>query len=132
MKGRSGKTQRTIGVVTCARSDFGHYLPLLQKLESHSAFRLKIFATGMHLSHRFGYTINSIHEHGFQIAERVRMNFDEYSPEAMVKSMGVGLMGFASLFRKVKPDLLLVLGDRYEMYTAALASVPFNILIAEI
>ena len=81
-------------------------------------------------SAEFGSPIRVVEADGFAIAERVEMLVSSDSPEGTAKSMGLGTIGFAQAFARTRPDLLLVLGDRFEMHAAALAAVPFRIPMA--
>jgi len=123
---------RTIGVVTVARSDYGIYLPILRRIQADPELRLKLFVSGMHLSPEFGLTVKMIEADGFEIAERVEMLLSSDTPEGIAKSMGLGIMGFSQAFAHQCPDMLTVLGDRFEMYAAALAALPFKIPVAHI
>ena len=123
---------KTIGVVTVARSDYGIYLPVLKAIQSTDSLDLQLYVAGMHLSPDFGSTVQAIEADGFPIQERIEMLVASDSPEAIAKSMGLGLLGFAQAFSRCRPDVLLVLGDRFDMYTAALAALPFNIPVAHI
>ncbi len=123
---------KTIGVVTSARSDYGIYLPILRKIQADGGFNLKLLVSGMHLSPEFGMTIKTIEADGFDIIDRIETLLSSDSPGGIAKSMGIGVMGFAQAFTRFHPDILMVLGDRYEMYTAALAALPFKIPIAHI
>lgn len=123
---------RTIGVVTTSRADYGIYLPVLRRLTREPSLETRLFVTGMHLSPEFGMTVEAIEADGFAIQERVQMLLSSDTPEAIAKSMGLGTIGFAQAFARWKPDILLVLGDRFEMHAAAVAAVPFKIPIAHI
>lgn len=123
---------RRIGVVTTARSDYGIYRPLLHRLHADADIDLRVLVTGMHLSPEFGLTVKAIEADGFPIAERVEMLLASDSPEGIAKSIGLGVIGFAQAYARVRPDILIVLGDRFEMYAAALAAVPFTIPIAHL
>ncbi|MBA2271764.1 MAG: UDP-N-acetylglucosamine 2-epimerase (hydrolyzing) [Chthoniobacterales bacterium] len=123
---------RTIGVVTVARSDYGIYLPMLRLIQADPELRLALFVTGMHLSPEFGRTVQTIEEDGFEIAERIEMLVSSDTPQAIAKSTGLGLIGFAQAFVNSRPDILVVLGDRFEMMSAALAALPFKIPVAHI
>ena len=123
---------RTIGVVTVARSDYGIYRPILRRIRLHPELRLSLLVSGMHLSPEFGMTARAIEVDGFEIAERVEMLVASDSPEAIAKSMGLGLIGFGQVYARRRPDILVVLGDRFEMHAAALAALPFNIPLAHI
>ncbi|PIQ84425.1 MAG: UDP-N-acetylglucosamine 2-epimerase (hydrolyzing) [Candidatus Omnitrophica bacterium CG11_big_fil_rev_8_21_14_0_20_63_9] len=123
---------RRIGIVTCSRSDAGIYLPLLRAIQEDPALALDIVATGMHLSPEFGLTVRQIEEAGFTVRERVESLLSSDTPEGIGKSMGMGVVGFAQLFTRWRPDLLVVLGDRFDMYPAALAALPFRIPVAHL
>jgi len=123
---------RTVGVVTVARSDYGIYLPVLRKIREEADLRLHLIASGMHLSPEFGATVRVIEANGFEVGERVEMLLSSDSPEGVAKSVGLGVIGFAQSFARLRPDVLVVLGDRFEMYAAALAALPFKIPVAHI
>jgi len=123
---------RTIAVVTVARSDYGIYLPLLRAIEADPELRLQLLVSGMHLSPEFGLQVKMIEADGFEIAERVEMLLSSDTPEGIAKSIGLGVIGFAQVFARTRPDILVVLGDRFEMYAAALAALPFKIPVAHI
>ncbi|MQF67081.1 UDP-N-acetylglucosamine 2-epimerase (hydrolyzing) [SAR202 cluster bacterium AD-802-F09_MRT_200m] len=123
---------RTVGVVTVARSDYGIYLPILRRMGQEPELRIHLIVSGMHLSPEFGLTVNSIEDDGFEIGDRVEMLLSSDTPEGIAKSMAMGTMGFAQSFSQNRPDILLVLGDRFEMHSAAVAALPFNIPVAHI
>ena len=123
---------RTIGVVTVARSDYGIYRPVLQRIQEDSGLDLHLFVTGMHLSPEFGMTVQAIEQDGFEISDRVEMLLSSETPEGIAKSMGLGTLGFAQAYARSQLDILLVLGDRFEMHAAVVAALPFNIPVAHI
>jgi UDP-hydrolysing UDP-N-acetyl-D-glucosamine 2-epimerase len=123
---------RSIGVVTVARSDYGSYRPILRRIAADADLRLMVFAGGMHLSPEFGLTVRDIERDGYPIVERIEMLLSSDSPEGVSKAIGLGVIGFAQAFARSRPDLLLVLGDRFEMFAAAAAALPFNIPLAHI
>jgi len=124
--------KRRIGVVTVARSDYGIYLPILRKIQQDPELELVLIAGGMHLSPEFGLTVNTLEADGFHPAAKVEMLLSSDSPEGVAKSLGVGVIGFSQAFAQLKPDLLLLLGDRFEMMAAAVAALPFKIPMAHI
>jgi UDP-hydrolysing UDP-N-acetyl-D-glucosamine 2-epimerase len=124
--------KRRIGVVTVARSDYGIYLPILRRIQEEPDLELLLLVGGMHLSPEFGMTVNILEADGFKSAARVEMLLSSDSPEGIAKSVGVGVMGFAQAYAQLKPDLLLMLGDRFEMLSAAVAALPFKIPVAHI
>jgi UDP-hydrolysing UDP-N-acetyl-D-glucosamine 2-epimerase len=121
---------RTIGVVTTSRADYGIYRPVLHAIQEDPGLRLRLLVSGTHLSPQFGFTVKEIEADGYEIAERIEILIASDTPEAVAKSMGLALMGFAQVFNRWQPDILLVSGDRFEMLSAALAAVPFNFPIA--
>jgi len=123
---------RTISVVTVGRSDWGLYLPILEALRSAPDLQLHLIASGAHLVAGHGRTDETIATDGFTIHDRVQMLLASDSPAAIAASMGLGTIGFAQVYERVRPDLLLVLGDRFEMHAAALAAVPLRIPIAHV
>ncbi len=123
---------RSIGVVSTSRADYGIYLPLLKSLQADPEFALKLYVSGTHLSPEFGLSVRSIEADGFEIAERVEVVLSSDTPQSIAISMGLGLIGFGQSFSKYRPDILVVLGDRYEMLVAALAALPFKIPVAHL
>lgn len=121
-----------IGVVTVGRSDYGIYQPVLRRIQADPDLQLNLMVTGMHLSPEFGFTIKDVEADGFAIGDRVEMLLSSDSPEAIAKSMGLGIIGMAQAYARRQPDILVVLGDRFEMYAAAVAALPFGIPVAHI
>ena len=123
---------RTIAVVTVARSDYGIYLPILRRIQSNPDLQLTLLVTGMHLAPEFGATVRMIEADGFEIGERIEMLLASDTPTGIAKSMGIGVMGFADVFSRFRPDILMVLGDRFETITAPLAALPYKIPVAHL
>jgi len=123
---------RTIGVVTTSRADYGMYLPLLRNIQADSELELHLIVAGMHLLPEFGTTVNEIEADGFEVADRVNVDLAGDSPEDISRSMGLSTIGFAQSYARFRPDILVVLGDRFEMHAAALAALPFKIPVAHI
>jgi UDP-hydrolysing UDP-N-acetyl-D-glucosamine 2-epimerase len=123
---------RKIGIVTAARSDYGIYLPLLKRINQEPELQLFLVVAGMHLSPEFGLTVENIRADGFQISEQVEMLISSDSPEGIAKSMGLGTICFAQAYGRIQPDIVVLLGDRFEMHAAAVAALPFKIPIAHI
>jgi UDP-hydrolysing UDP-N-acetyl-D-glucosamine 2-epimerase len=124
--------KRTIGVVSGARADFGLYRPILRAILAEPALELRLLVCGMHLAADFGHTVDEIVAEGFPIAERIETLLASDTPAGVAKSMGLGVAGFAQSYARARPDILLLLGDRYEMFAAATAALPFVIPIAHI
>ncbi|MBC8506119.1 MAG: UDP-N-acetylglucosamine 2-epimerase (hydrolyzing) [Chloroflexi bacterium] len=123
---------RTIGIVSVGRSDYGIYTPLLRKIQADEDLNLHLIVAGMHLSPEFGYTVQYIEADGFEIGEKVEMLVSSNTPQGVAKSLGLGIIGFSQALEHVRPDILIVLGDRFEMYSAALAALPYKIPVAHI
>ena len=121
-----------IMAVTVARSDYGIYKPIFKRLQSDPEIELSLLVTGMHLSPEFGLTVKAIEDDGFHIAGRVEMLLSSDTPEGISKSIGLGIIGISQVLTSSRPDLIIVLGDRFEMYAAAVATLPFNIPLAHI
>jgi UDP-hydrolysing UDP-N-acetyl-D-glucosamine 2-epimerase len=126
-------TARSIGVVTVGRSDYGIYRPILRELASRRCMDALLFVGGAHLLEKFGSTVDEIERDGFAIAERVPMlDEDGDAPADAASAIGRGVTAFAEAFDRQRPDLLLVLGDRYEMFAAGIAALPLGIPVAHI
>jgi UDP-hydrolysing UDP-N-acetyl-D-glucosamine 2-epimerase len=123
---------RTIGVVTIARSDYGPYLSVLRKIQEDPDLELYLIAGGMHFSPEYGMTAEAIEQDGFNIDERVEFLLSSDTPQGIAKSMGLGTIGFAQAYARRCPDILLVLGDRFEMHAAVVAAIPFKLPVAHI
>jgi len=119
-------------VVTTSRSDYGIYRSLLEAIRKDPALDLRLVVSGTHLSAHHGSTVRAIEEDGFDIAERIEILLSSDTPQGISKSIGLGVIGFAQLFDRWRPDIMVVLGDRFEMHAAALAALPFRIPIAHI
>jgi GDP/UDP-N,N'-diacetylbacillosamine 2-epimerase (hydrolysing) len=124
--------RRVIGVVTVSRSDYGHLVPVLEAIRDAPDLDLRLFVAGMHLSGDFGRTVEAIEADRWPIAERVAMLEASDTPEAVAVSTGRGVVGFARAYARQRPDLLLVLGDRFEMLAAAVAALPFALPLAHV
>ena len=114
--------KKKIYVVTGSRADYGLMQNLINKFHKDKNIDLKIFATGMHLSPEFGNTYKEILKDGFKIEKKVKILNCSDTPTAISKSTGLGVMSFGKIFNTYKPDLLIVLGDRYEIMAAVMAA----------
>lgn len=123
---------RRIAVVTGARADYGIYRPVLKAICAQSTLDLQLLVCGAHLSADFGHTVDAIAADGFPIAARIKTLEKDDSPTGIATSMANGLRGFGKAYARLRPDLILVLGDRYEMFAAAAAALPFALPLAHI
>lgn len=126
---------KKITVVTGTRAEYGLLIPVMRAIQNHPQLNLSIIATGMHLSHNHGYTINEIAKDGFEIDAAVDMHLENSigAPGASIsRSLGVGMIGIARVFDQVEPDIVLILGDRGEALIATITALHMNIPIAHI
>jgi GDP/UDP-N,N'-diacetylbacillosamine 2-epimerase (hydrolysing) len=121
-----------VGLVTFARSDYGTCSPILRAIQSDPALSLHLIVSGMHLSSEFGYTVREIEADGFEIADRVEMLVSSDTAHGAAASLGLGTIGFAGSLDRFRPDVLLLIGDRLELLSAACASLPFNVPLAHV
>jgi UDP-hydrolysing UDP-N-acetyl-D-glucosamine 2-epimerase len=124
--------KRRIAVVTVGRSDYGIYYPLLRAIQNDPDCELCLIVGGAHLSLFHGSTVSEIERDGFEIRARVPMLLSDDSPESVSMSVGVGVVNFASAYNAVRPDILVLLGDRFEMLAAAVSALPLRIPLAHI
>lgn len=120
---------KKICIITATRAEYGLLKPLMNKLQESDQFELQIVATGAHLSPEFGLTYRFIESDGFQINDKVEMLLSSDTPTGIVKSMGLAQIGFADIFNRLRPDAIVILGDRYEMLSVASAAAIFTIPI---
>jgi UDP-hydrolysing UDP-N-acetyl-D-glucosamine 2-epimerase len=125
-------SRRKVCIVTGTRAEYGLLHLLMKEIANDTELELQIVATGMHLSPEFGLTYQIIEDDGFEINEKVEMLLSGDTPVAITKSIGLATIGFADAFERLKPDLLVVLGDRYEMLAAAQSAMVARIPIAHI
>ena len=124
--------KRKICVVTGTRAEYGLLHWLMDGINKSTKLDLQIVATGMHLSPEFGLTYQEIENDGFKIDKKIEMLLSADTPSSISKSTGLGLIGFADAFYELNPDIVIVLGDRYEVLAASLAAMFENIPIAHI
>lgn len=123
---------RKICIVTGTRAEYGLLYWLMKEIQSDPELRLQILVTGMHLSHEFGLTWEQIEADGFTIDRKVEMLLSSDTPVGITKSIGVGMMGLADAYSELKPDLIVILGDRFEAFAAATAGLIFRIPLAHL
>ena len=123
---------RKICVVTGTRAEYGLLRWVIQGIKDSHLLDLQLIVTGMHLSPEFGLTVHDIEADGLHIDRKVEMLLSSDTAAGLTKSMGLGMIGFADAFHELKPDLLLVLGDRYEIFAVAAAAMIARIPIAHL
>jgi UDP-hydrolysing UDP-N-acetyl-D-glucosamine 2-epimerase len=125
-------TRRRIAVVTGSRADYGLLRGILTRLKAAEDVELSIIACGMHLVPRFGETSRIIEADGFPLAAKIDLKLDDDRAQTVARGTGIGVSGFAEVLPQLKPDILVVLGDRYEVLAAAVAATLLSIPIAHI
>ncbi|MCG9051745.1 UDP-N-acetylglucosamine 2-epimerase [Laribacter hongkongensis] len=123
---------RKICVVTGTRAEYGLLRWLMQAIAQDPALQLQLLVTGMHLSPEFGLTWQAIEQDGFHIDRKVEMLLSSDTPAGITKSVGLGMIGFADALEQLAPDMLLILGDRFEILAAASAAMAARIPIAHL
>ena len=124
--------KKNICVLTATRAEYGILRPLMEVIDKSESLNLQLLVTGAHLSPEFGLTYNGIEEDGFYIDEKVEMLLSSDTATGIVKSMGLGMTSYADSFNRLKPDAVVILGDRYEMLATASAASVFKIPIVHL
>src|ERR1051325_6640386 len=124
--------KRTIAVVTSSRADYSHLYWPLRELASHAAVELKLIALGPHLSPEFGCAVREIENDGFRIDARIECLLSSDSDIGMAKTIGLATLGLADCLGNMRPDLLLLTADRYEMLAPATVATALRIPLAHI
>lgn len=125
-------SSRKICVVTGSRADYGLLYWPMRLIVEHEDFELQVVVTGMHLSPAFGETWRQIEADGFAIASKLEMLLSGDSSVSVAKSVGLGVIGFADAFERLRPDILMVLGDRFEILAAVQAALFARIPVAHL
>ena len=123
---------RKICVVTSSRADYGLLRWIMQGIKDDPKLSLQVIATGMHLSPTFGLTYRVIEEDGFRVDAKVEILGSSDTPVAIAESMALALAGTAKAFSELKPDLVVVLGDRFEIFAATTAALVAKIPVAHL
>lgn len=121
-----------ICIATGTRAEYGLLKPLIEMISADNEFTLQLLVTGAHLSPEFGLTYRQIEADGYEIDDKVEMLLSSDTAEGITKSMGLGMIGYADALKSLSPDLLVILGDRYEMLSVASTALIFRIPIAHI
>ena len=119
-------------MVTGSRAEYGLLSGLMRAIQEDKELQLQVIATNMHLSPEFGLTYREIEKDGFQIDKKVQMLLSSDTPNATAKSVGLATIGFADAYEDLRPDLLVVLGDRFEILAAVSAALFYKIPVAHL
>jgi GDP/UDP-N,N'-diacetylbacillosamine 2-epimerase (hydrolysing) len=123
---------RKICFITGTRAEYGLLRWVMQGVQDDPELTLQIIATGMHLSPEFGLTYGEIESDGFRIDRKVEILTSSDTPVGVAKSMGLGLIGFADVLDALRPDLIVVLGDRFEVFSAVCAALIASFPVAHL
>jgi GDP/UDP-N,N'-diacetylbacillosamine 2-epimerase (hydrolysing) len=123
---------RKICIVTGTRAEFGLLRLLMQQINESETLELQVIATGTHLSPEFGLTYREIEEAGFTINAKVEMLLSADTPSALTKSIGLALIGYSDTYARLSPDIIVLLGDRFEMFAASAAAMIAGIPISHL
>lgn len=123
---------RNICVITGTRAEYGLLRRVMQGIKDDPLLTLQVIVTGSHLSPDFGLTYREIEQDGFRIDRKVEMLLSSDTPVGIAKSMGLGVIGFADALAELTPDLLVVLGDRFEIFAAVSAALVARIPVAHL
>jgi len=126
------KKKRKICIITGTRAEYGLLKPLMGKIKKSKDFSLQIIATGMHLSPAFGLSYKEIEKDGFKINAKIKITPNNDTLSAMAKSIGQGIIGITNALNKIKPDIVIILGDRSEALSATISAIYMNIIVAHI
>ncbi|RHX86304.1 UDP-N-acetylglucosamine 2-epimerase [Leptospira stimsonii] len=124
--------KRKVSVVTGTRAEYGLLRLLIKKIQDSKHLELQLVVTGMHLSPEFGSTYQEIESDGFSIDKKVEMLMSADTSSSISKSIGLGMIGFADVWRDLEPDLIILLGDRFEIFAAASSAMVSKLPIAHI
>ena len=123
---------RKILLISGSRGEYGYIRPILRIIEDDPDLEYEIVATNMHLLPDFGFSINAFEEDGFLVKHKPLMALAGYTPESMMKSMGVFALSITDILQSSKPDLILLAGDRGEQFVGAMTGAHLNIPVAHI
>ena len=123
---------KKVCVVTGTRAEYGLLKPVIDKVHKAEDLELQLVVTGMHLSPEFGLTYKEIEADGYPITDKIEMLLSSDTEVGITKSMAVALMGFGDCFERLKPNIVVILGDRYEMLMVASAAMVAKLPIAHI
>ncbi len=123
---------KKICIVTGTRAEYGLLKNLMRNLNKEKKIKLYILVTGSHLSKKFGDTYKEILKDGFKISKKIKIKPDLDTPKGILKSISIGMKGFLNAYKQLRPNLIIILGDRYETFSAAIAAHYSRIPIAHL
>ena len=124
--------RRSICVILVDRANYGRMKPVMTAIDEHDGLELQVVCGGTMVLERFGYTVDVVRADGFKVTSEVYMELEGSTPLSMSKSIGIGVLEFSSVLHRLAPDVVLLIGDRYEAMGAALAAAYMNLLLVHI
>lgn len=128
----SKNSRRKVCVVLVDRANYGRLKPVMKALSEHPKLELQVIAGGTMVLERFDQPVRVVKSDGFEVNSEVYLELEGSTPATMAKSVGVGVMEFANEYQKLKPDVVLLIGDRYEALAAAIAAAYMNICLVHV
>ncbi len=129
---RASDKRRRVCVVLVDRANYGRLKPVMFAIREHSALELQVLAAGTMVLERFQQPVNVVRNDGFAVDGEIYMELEGSTPTTMAKSVGFGIVEFCNEFQRLKPDVVMLIGDRYEALSAAIAAAYMNLSIAHI
>lgn len=123
---------KKIAVITGTRAEYGLLMPLISKINDDPELELQLIATGMHLSPEFGHTLELIERDGYELADKVEILLSSDSSIGISKSMGLAMISFSETLERLKPDMIVLLGDRFEIFAVAAVAAVAKIPVAHL
>lgn len=124
--------KRKVCVVLVDRANYGRLRPVMEALRAHESVELQVVCGGTLVLERFGSAVNVLRQDGFNITSEVYMELEGSTPATMAKSVGLGVIEFTNEFQRLKPDVVVMIGDRYEALGAAIAAAYMNLTLVHI
>src|SRR5262245_33708784 len=124
--------RRKVCVVLVDRANYGRLKPVMQRIQAHPKLELQVVATRTMVLERFHQPVDVVRRDGFNVDGSIYIELEGSTPATMAKSLGFGVVEFASEFQRLKPDIVLVIGDRYEALAAVIAAAYMNICVAHV
>jgi len=125
-------TLKRICVVTGTRAEYGLLSKLIKIIQDHNYLELQLVATGTHLIKEYGYTYQEIEQDGYEVTAKVDLQLKGNTPQSISKAIGTGIIGFTDVFEQLQPDLIIILGDRFEMLAPSQVALMCCIPLAHI
>lgn len=126
------QASRKVAVVLVDRANYGRLKPVMRAIADHPSLELQVIAAGTMVLERFGQPVNVVREDGFEVSGAVYIELEGSTPSTMAKSVGLAVLEFTNEYQRLRPDLVLVIGDRYEALGAAIAAAYMNLCLVHV